>query len=266
MLLIGYLAMSLVGITLGIIGAGGSILTVPILVYLFRYDAAAASYYSMGIVGVSALVALPNYWRQGRIDLKTVVKFVPASMFGVFLTRNIILPMIPEQILSSEYITLTKNQMILSLFAVLMIMAARSMLTRKSLQYPKRLVTPGVLTSLSSVAIAFFVGGVTGIVGAGGGFLIIPALVNLLGLDITTSVGSSLVIIAINTLWGFLSGLRTEQIPWLDLATMTLVTTICSAVSSNFSKKIPQESLKKAFGWFILAMGTFILSQQLLLK
>lgn len=266
MILVGYLAMSLVGVTLGIIGAGGSILTVPILVYLFRYDAAAASYYSMGIVGVSALVALPNYWRQGRVDLKTVIKFVPASMVGVFLTRNIILPMIPEQILSSEYFTLTKNQMILSLFAVLMIMASRSMLSRKSLEHSKPLVKRGLLTSLRSVAIAFFVGGVTGIVGAGGGFLIIPALINLLGLDITTAVGSSLVIIAINTLWGFLSGLSSAQIPWSDLTTMTLVTTACAAVSSKFSKKIPQESLKKAFGWFILVMGTFILSQQLLLK
>ncbi len=266
MVFIGYLAMSLVGVTLGIIGAGGSILTVPILVYLFRYDAASASYYSMGIVGVSALVALPNYWRQGRIDLKTVIKFVPASMVGVFLTRNIILPMIPDQILSSEYFTLTKNQMILSFFAVLMIMASRSMFTKKPLQSTKPLVKLGLLTSLHSVAIAFFVGGITGIVGAGGGFLIIPALINLLGLDITTAVGSSLVIIAINTLWGFLSGLRSEQIPWFDLTTMTLVTTVCAAVSSKFSKKIPQESLKKAFGWFILAMGTFILSQQVLIK
>lgn len=264
--IIGYIAMALVGITLGLIGAGGSILTVPILVYFFEADVTTATAHSMGIVGVSATVALITYWRQGKVDLYSAVKFIPASMIGVFTARTFVLPIIPEVLLSTQNFILKKDQVILLSFALLMLAAARAML--KSAAKPeadnerKTSATSPKFTTARTVLTAFMVGVVTGFVGAGGGFLIIPALVNLLSVPMGTAVGTSLLIIAINTGTGFLSSITQYPPDWSQLGGLTVISTTFAISSSKFSHLVPQDKLKITFAWFIFVVGTFMILQQ----
>jgi uncharacterized protein len=263
--IIGYISMALVGITLGLIGAGGSILTVPILVYLFEVDATAATAHSMGIVAVSAAVSLVSYWRQGKVNLDSAIKFIPASMVGVFAVRTFILPRIPDVVLSTPNFILRKDQVILSTFALLMLAAARSMLKSPSTLTPDRVsttATPNKLISAKTILTAFMVGVITGFVGAGGGFLIIPALVNLLKVPMRTAVGTSLLIIAINSATGFLSSIGQHPPDWVQLSTLTMISTIFAVYSSKFSQRVPQDKLKIAFGWFIVVVGVFIILKQ----
>ena len=264
--IIGYLAMALVGVTLGLIGAGGSILTVPILVYLFEADATVATADSMGIVAVSAAIALVSYWRQGKVNLDSAIKFIPASMVGVFAARTFILPRIPDVVLSTPNFVLGKDQVILSSFALLMLAAARAMLKSSSNPTPdlatNAAATNTKLLTAKTILTAFMVGVVTGFVGAGGGFLIIPALVNLLRVPMTTAVGTSLLIIAINTAAGFLSSISQYPPDWIQLGTLTMISTIFAVYSSKFSQRVPQDKLKNAFGWFIVVVGVFIILKQ----
>jgi uncharacterized membrane protein YfcA len=262
MILAGYLAMAVVGMTLGLIGAGGSILTVPILVYFFKQTAADATAHSMGIVGVTAVVALMSYWRRGLVDVQAAAKFVPASLIGVYVARLFILPLIPQTIVISDGFRLTKDQLILGSFAVVMLFAARSMIRPIPVS---SLVTAsgGRGMSLSkSLAIALTVGVVTGFVGAGGGFLIIPALVNLVGMQMSQAVGTSLLIIAINTLGGFLAGLTDNAPNWALLISLSIVASFFAVVSGRFAQKVPQDRLKLAFGWFVICVGSWLLWQQ----
>jgi uncharacterized membrane protein YfcA len=263
----GYIAMSLVGMTLGLIGAGGSILTVPILVYFFGHSAADATAYSMGIVGASSLVALCTYWSQGKINFQSAFRFIPASLVGVFVARKLIVPSIPEVVWTSGAVTVSKNQLILSSFAVIMVLAARSMM-RSSPQpgVDQHEVRPKASLVARSITTALGVGLVTGFVGAGGGFLIIPALVNLLGMQMAEAVGTSLLIIAINTISGFLGSLSEQDLPWQQLMVLTSIATVFAFVSSRFAHRVPQEKLKLAFGWFILLVGSWILIEQMIIR
>jgi uncharacterized membrane protein YfcA len=258
----GYIAMAFVGVTLGLIGAGGSILTVPILVYLFGADASSATAQSMGIVGISAAVALVTYWRQGKVSLDSAIKFIPASMAGVFVARNLVLPSIPDVVLSTSSMIVKKDQVIMVSFALLMLAAARAMLRKPS---PSASRQPSVSASShtgKTIMTAFLVGIVTGFVGAGGGFLIIPALVNLLSVPMATAVGTSLLIIAINTGTGFLTSIGQHPPDWIQLGSLTGISTLFAVYSSKFSSLVPQDKLKKIFGWFIIVVGTFILVKQ----
>jgi uncharacterized membrane protein YfcA len=262
---LGYMAMALVGVTLGLLGAGGSILTVPILVYFFGYSASNATAFSMGIVGASSLVALVTYWRQGKIHFGSAAKFVPASLAGVFVARRVLLPMVPEVVFASETFVLRKNQLIMVFFATIMVLAARSMMQKKSNTEPALRASNSHWYGLGqSLIAATGVGLVTGFVGAGGGFLIIPALVNLLGMQMAEAVGTSLLIIAINTISGFLGSLAQQSPPWEQLVGLTAVAMVTAFASSQFASKVPQAKLKPAFGWFILLVGSFIIIEQLI--
>lgn len=258
--------MALVGIMLGLIGAGGSILTVPILVYLFEADATKATAHSMGIVGISATIALIAYWRQGKVDLDSAIKFIPASMVGVFTARTFVLPIIPEVLLSTQKFVLRKDQVILLSFALLMLAAARAMLKSAVKTEADSVVTAVNInhkfTAAKTVLIAFMVGIVTGFVGAGGGFLIIPALVNLLSVPMGTAIGTSLLIIAINTGTGFLSSIAQYPPDWVQLGSLAVISTTFAIFSSKFSHRVPQDKLKVAFAWFILTVGALMILKQ----
>jgi uncharacterized membrane protein YfcA len=265
LLFFGYLAMGLVGVTLGLLGAGGSILTVPILVYFFSHSASNATAFSMGIVGASSLVALVSYWKQGKIKFSSAAKFIPASIFGVFVARHYLLPLIPEVVFESPGFVFRKGQLIMVFFAAIMVLAARSMMQKKSSNHSQGLNNPSNGNPLKQILVAATgVGLVTGFVGAGGGFLIIPALVNLLGMPMAEAVGTSLFIIAINTISGFISSLTHQTPPWEQLLGLTGIAMIASFVSSRFSDKVSQAKLKSAFGWFILFVGSSIIIQQLM--
>ena len=260
---LGYLASILMGLSLGLIGGGGSILTVPILVYLFKTDPVLATAYSLFIVGATALVGGFFYLKKGEVDLKTGFIFAIPSFIGVYLTRAYVIPHLPDPVFSIGGVSLSKPLLIMLVFAVLMLVASVSMIRTKKEKAKATPLSPlmkGLLISLEGL----IVGGITGFVGAGGGFLIIPALVLLVGMPMKIAVGTSLFIIAAKSLIGFSGDLqRQPSIEWPLLFIIAGIAVAGLFLGMGFSKKVSEQTLKKGFGYFVLIMGSFILIDQL---
>ncbi len=257
--LIGYAACILIGVILGILGGGGSILSIPILVYLLHIDVVMASAYSLFIVGTTSLVgAIPKY-KKHLVNLRTGFFFGLPSIVTIFITRKWIVPAIPEIVYQTESFTLTKRVLILGIFAVLMILASISMIRGSKEITNENHRFRVVLVIIEGIIIGFL----TGLVGAGGGFLIIPALVLLTGLPFKTAVGTSLFIIAINSLVGFLGDVLNYSMDWKLLLSVTALSVIGILIGDRVSKKIPALTLRKSFGWFVLIMGCWILFREL---
>lgn len=257
--IIGYVASVLVGVILGVLGGGGSILSIPILVYLFQLDVVMASAYSLFIVGITSLVgAIPKY-KEHLVNIRTGLLFGIPSILTIFLTRKWIIQIIPDVIWVTEYFSLTKRILLLGIFAALMVLASVSMIReRQELKNDDQRYRP-VLVVLEGMLIGFL----TGLVGAGGGFLIIPALVLLTGLNFKTAVGTSLFIISINSLSGFLGDLINHSMDWPFLLSITGLAVGGILVGTRLSHKFSAATLRKSFGWFVLAMGCWILIREL---
>ncbi|REC62047.1 sulfite exporter TauE/SafE family protein [Chryseobacterium pennae] len=262
--IIGYIASVLIGISLGLIGGGGSILTVPVLVYLFGIDALLATEYSLFIVGVSSAVGSVTYFKKDLVDFKMALIFGVPSIISILLTRVYLLPLIPEELLKIKNFTVTKNIFLLLIFAALMILASYKMIKnqtsentdRNELNRNKALLAAGEGT---------VIGVLTGLVGAGGGFMIIPALVNLLKVPVKRAIGTSLVIISFNSLIGFSSSINNIKIEWNLLVSIAAIAVVGIIIGSQISKKIEGKKLKPAFGWFILVMGIYIITREIFL-
>ena len=265
MIVLGYMAAVLIGISLGLIGGGGSILTVPVLVYLFGVDATLATSYSLFIVGATSLVGAYKNYTKGFVDIKTALLFGASSITTVLLTRRFVIPLLPNIIWSSGSVTITKSFLTMVLFAALMLMASFSMISGgKKNTEPVKTGGQNVLPSLILYGIG--IGLVTGLLGAGGGFLLIPALVLLLRLPMKNAVGTSLFIIALNSLIGFTGDLGRAIIDWTFLLTLTAISVVGIIVGTEMSKKIPSSKLKTGFGWFVMIMAVYILIKELFLK
>ncbi|QOI98616.1 MAG: sulfite exporter TauE/SafE family protein [Flammeovirgaceae bacterium] len=261
--IIGFAASIVMGLSLGLIGGGGSILTVPILVYLFGVDPVLATAYSLFVVGLTSLVGSFSHFKSGNVDLKTALVFGVPSIVAVYATRKFIVPVIPDTLFTMGSFTMTKPLFLMVLFAVLMLLASVSMI-RKSAGL-KRKEGEQKYNFPLIFAEGILVGGVTGLVGAGGGFLIIPALVLLAGLPMKQAVGTSLLIIALKSLIGFTGDLESGQ-P-IDYGFMLLFSGFAIAgilLGSYLQRFIPNEKLKPGFGWFVLVMGVYILAKELL--
>ncbi len=255
--LLGYVAAIMMGLSLGLIGGGGSILTVPILVYLFSINPLIATSYSLFIVGATALVGSFLAYKKNDVDLKIALRFAVPSFIGVYTMKMIVLPLIPENIISIQNFYLTKNLLIMIVFAVLMVIASFAMIKGQSKLEQNS-------NNLKITTQGFFVGSVTGFVGAGGGFLIVPALVNLLGLTMRSAIGTSLTIISLNSLFGFgLSMYQGLHVNWLIILYVLSAALVGLIIGSYYSKKIAEKHLKKGFGYFVLIMGTIILVDQM---
>ncbi len=273
--IIGYIGAVVMGLSLGLIGGGGSILTVPILVYLFQVDAVLATAYSLFIVGLTSLVGSVSHVRLGNVHWRTAIVFGIPSIISVFLTRSYLVPRIPDPIMTfgqdpsgGAALVITKSVGLLLLFAVIMVMAAYSMIK------PAKKSGDNTLEKAEDVQPQFnyplilaegaIVGVVTGLVGAGGGFLIIPALVLLAKLPMKQAVGTSLMIIAAKSLIGFVGDMSGDEvIDWNFLAVFSSIAVVGILLGSWLSKRIPGEKLKPAFGWFVLVMGTYIIIKEL---
>ena len=263
--IIGYISSILIGVSLGLIGSGGSILTVPVLVYLFSVDAVVATAYSLFIVGFTAAVGSVGYFRKGLVNIKTALVFGAPSIIAVFLTRAYIVPAIPKQVFSVGDFMVTKSILMMLLFAVLMVAASYSMIKKDSNKEnedsgPQKFNYPIILLE------GAIVGVVTGLVGAGGGFLIIPALVLLSKLPMKEAVGTSLVIIAAKSLIGFFGESGETVINWTLLTSVAAFATSGIFIGLYLSKKIDGKKLKPVFGWFVLVMGIYIIIKETLLK
>ncbi|WP_343680421.1 sulfite exporter TauE/SafE family protein [Chryseobacterium arthrosphaerae] len=255
--ILGYAASVLIGISLGLIGGGGSILTVPVLVYLFGFDALIATEYSLFIVGISSLVGSVSYFKKGLVNLKMAFLFGLPSIISIFLTRMYLLPLIPDVLMSVKGLVFTKNIFLLLVFAGLMILASYKMIRNTV-----KVGLPDEENILLAMGHGSIVGVLTGLVGAGGGFMIIPALVNLLKIPMKTAVGTSLVIISFNSLIGFIASAETEKTDWKILISIAAIAVAGIMIGTHLSKKIDGKKLKPVFGWFILIMGIYIIGKE----
>ena len=263
--IIGYFASILIGVALGLIGGGGSILTVPVLVYLFNIDAVLATAYSLFIVGLTSAVGSVSYFKNGLVNFKTAIVFGIPSIIAVFITRAVIVPAIPAELFSVGDFLITKSIIMMLLFAVLMIAASYSMIKKDNKKSdgqdgPQKFNYPLILIEGAVVGV------LTGLVGAGGGFLIIPALVVLSKLPMKEAVGTSLVIIAAKSLIGFFGEGSETIIDWIFLAKVSSFAIVGIFIGSALSKKIDGAKLKPAFGWFVLVMGIYIIIKETVLK
>jgi uncharacterized membrane protein YfcA len=261
--IIGFIAAIVMGLSLGLIGGGGSILTVPILVYLFGVDPVLSTAYSLFVVGLTSLVGSYSHFKSGNVHLKTALIFGLPSIVSVYATRKFIVPVIPDPVFSLSSFTFTKPLFVMVLFAILMLLASISMIRK-----PKNVTDENKEIKYNYPLIfieGLLVGGVTGLVGAGGGFLIIPALVLLAGLPMKQAVGTSLLIIAMKSLIGFTGDLGSGQaIDYKFMLIFSAFAMVGIVGGSYLTKFIPNEKLKPVFGWFVLVMGLYILGKELL--
>lgn len=255
--LFGYIASALIGVALGLIGGGGSILTVPVLVYLFAIEPTLATAYSLFIVGITALAGGIRSMLNNQVHLRTAIVFAIPSFLAVYVTRRYIIPSIPDALFRIGDFSVTRDTGIMVFFAVIMLGAAYSMIRNNRQDRDEKAVRFNYpLIALEGTV----VGVLTGVVGAGGGFLIIPALVLLAGLPMKKAVGTSLLIIAAKSLVGFLGDIGSGQ-P-IDYPFMLAVSGIAIAgifIGIYLSRFISGNSLKKAFGWFVVVMAIYIL-------
>jgi uncharacterized membrane protein YfcA len=260
--ILGYVSALIIGISLGLIGGGGSILAVPVLAYLFSVNEKVATAYSLFIVGTSALVGGLKQHLKGYVDWRTAIVFGIPAIIGVTLVRYYVVPALPDILFTIGDFEFTRRMAMFGLFAVLMIPAAFSMLKER-----KQKTTSGeVHYNYPLILIeGLAVGAITGMIGAGGGFLIIPALVILANVDMKIAVGTSLIIIAFKSLLGFFLGdALTMEIDWEFLAIFTSISLVGIFIGSYLGNFIDGKKLKKGFGYFIFVMAIFIFYMEFL--
>lgn len=259
--IIGYIASIFIGISLGLIGGGGSILTVPILVYLFNVNPKLATSYSLFIVGLTAALGAIRHYKMGNIKVKSAMYFAIPSLITLLLIRKIVLLRIPEIIPIGSNYAINRGMVIMVLFAILMILASYSMI-RKRKESPRE----HQVKSLQLIFIGAIVGIITGFLGAGGGFLIIPALLFFARMHMKEAVGTSLLIIAFNSLLGFGGDVMNGvEINYIFLLTIAFIAGIGIFIGTFLSKKMDGAQLKPIFGWFVLVMGIYIIVKELFL-
>jgi uncharacterized membrane protein YfcA len=262
--ILGFIAAAFIGISLGLIGSGGSILTMPVLVYMMGIDPIVATAYSLFIVGSIALVGGIRSLLLKQVNIKAVFLFGIPAVISVFVTRKFLVPLIPEVIFSNELITITRGLMVMVLFAFLMVTAAYFMIKKPKEKAIEKTKKTGTRRYYVILLEGLIVGAVTGLLGAGGGFLIIPALVLLSGLSMREAVGTSLLIIAIKSLIGFTGDIGQTPIDWWFLIGVSILPVLGIFLGTWLRGKIAGDRLRPLFGWFVLIMGIFIILKEII--
>jgi len=256
--ILGYVGALFIGLVLGLTGGGGSILTVPILVYLMGINPVTATAYSLFIVGTTSTFGAIQNYRKNLVDINNGFIFAIPSFIAVYLTRKYIVPEIPKVIIESP-ILITKNTFLMLFFAVIMIFGALSVLKKKSQdsnnEEKRNLILIGIQT--------FTIGIIIGLVGAGGGFLIIPSLILFAKLPMRKAVGTSLFIIAMNSLVGFMGDVQNLEIDWLFLLIFSAISVVGIFVGMYLTKYTNESQLKKIFAYFVLVMAAIILLKEM---
>jgi hypothetical protein len=262
--ILGYFASLIIGISLGLIGGGGSILTIPVLVYLFGLEPSIATGYSLFIVGCSSLAGAYKNYRRGNINFNAAFYFGTTSIITVLLIRKYVLQMIPDEIFEIGSFVVTKSLLTMLVFASIMILASFSMIQKpiatdideqdKTIHLTKALIR------------GLGVGCLTGFLGAGGGFLIIPVLIFSFHISMKDAIGTSLLIIAMNSLFGFVGDLLHHSVDWALILPITAIAVTGTFIGRRIGQDLPGEKLKKWFGWFIMIMGFYIIIHELVIK
>jgi len=256
---LGYFASIIIGLSLGLIGGGGSILTIPILVYLFKINPELATSYSLFIVGITSLMGCISHYRMGNLQIKAALYFAIPSIFSILIIRKVIFPQIAETLFTIANYQVSKSFLIMIVFSLLMIAASISMIRKNNV-----VSTSGNTNYIQLAFIGFFVGIVTGFLGAGGGFLIIPALLFFAKLPMKQAVGTSLLIIFINSSIGFGGDLYIRTpIDYGFLLIVSSIAFIGMLIGAQLSKRIDGAKLKPIFGWFVLIMGIYIITKEI---
>jgi uncharacterized protein len=259
--LITYAASLFVGLSLGMIGAGGSILTVPVFIYVLKIDPLTSSIYSMFIVGISSLAGGIKSIFNKLVDIQTMIVFGIPSVTGVLVARKFIFPSIPDQIFSIGGFVVSKKILFMFCISTLMFFAAVKMLSvaspKKEILPVDSHIKPGFLIIQGLV-----VGIITGLFGIGGGFLIVPALYFWTRLPMKKAVGTTLLIIAMNSLFSFLTSYSATLINWSLLIRFSLGAVIGIFIGTRIAEKISGDYLKKIFGWFVMAISFYIVFKQ----
>jgi uncharacterized protein len=264
MIVAGYVAAVFIGLVLGLIGAGGAVLAVPVLVYLFGIDPMLATAYSLFIVGVTSSIGAAIRYKLIIMHLRIAMLFAVPSLTTIFLTRMYVIPAIPPVIFEVGGFQLTKGAMLLSIFAIVMFFSAFSMIRNEQ---PEEEAGPTVITNYFILVLRnAAIGVLFGLVGAGGGFLIVPALVIVMKLPMKHAIGTSLFIVSINTLLGFLGDVANQAIDWQFLAGFCGISVAGMLFGSFLGKKIDGKHLKKGFGWFVLTMAVLIFAKEIFLS
>ncbi len=259
--IMGYAASLLIGLSLGLIGGGGSILTMPVLVYLFRISPLLATSYSLFIVGAVSLFGFIGHFKQKLVDMRVGLLFGSSSIATVYLTRHFLISRLPAVLFTIGNVELHTSLVTMILFALLMIVAAAAMIFSKG----QRASQPdtGKKRPLWLVVYGAAVGLITGLLGAGGGFLLIPALIFFARLPMKMAVGTSLMIITLNSFFGVISDLGYFHFDWWLLIRIVVIAFSGLIAGMYLSRFIPSWKLKKGFGWFVLVMGIYILLLEL---
>ncbi len=266
---IGLISFLIIGLILGLIGGGGSLLGVPVLVYIMGVAPDLATTYSLFIVGITALVGAITYLRKGEVSAEAIINFAIASVITIFCMRKYVMPTMPVN-LNLFGIEIYKHTLIMVVFALLILSASYSMLINRK---PNRIndvkwneFTRTPLGTPFVILLGVLIGVITGFVGAGGGFIIVPVLMFFVRLNFKKAIGTSLCIVAVNSLIGFTGNIGQQNINWLFLITIASICGVGILIGSLLSTKIDSKKLKPAFGWFTLCVGVFVLFKELILK
>ena len=262
MIFLGYISAVFIGMLIGLIGGGGASLTVCVLVYLFHLSPVLATAYSLFTVGVVSFIGMISYIKNKQVDYKTILFFGIPALTGTFFARNTILPLMPDLIINTEAVVLSKNMGIMILFSLMVVTAAIVMIFVKTKEGYREL---NKYRYSLLIAQGVTVGLLTGLAGVGGGFLIIPAMVFLAKLPMKKAVGTTLVIVTIKSLIGFMGDLNNHvSMNWAFLFVFTVIAIIGIFIGIFVSNYISGTRLKLFFGWFLLVLGFFILVQEML--
>ena len=257
---LGYLGALAIGLVLGMMGSGGSIMAVPIFAYMFQISPITTTAYSLFVVGTSSSFGVWKNFRKGLIDFKVALVLAIPAIIAVYIARKFIVPVIPVELISVGNFIITRNMGIMLLVALLMLFASVSMIRRKERRNEKNIQTRYNFTLM--VCGGAGIGILTGIVGIGGGFLIIPALVFFVKLPMKKAVATSLFIIALKSLIGFTGDLGHLEINWSFLLVFTLISILGIFMGVYLTSFIASEKLKRSFGWFVLLMAIGIFCKE----
>jgi uncharacterized membrane protein YfcA len=260
---LGFICSLLIGLCLGLMGGGGSMLTVPVLVYLLDINPLLSTAYSLFVVGTTSLVGAVSYIQKQQVHYRVALLFSLPSFIAIFLIRRYIVPAIPDLLVTTESFRLSKTVTLMILFGLVMLGVSILMLTDRRMQTSGSTLSTHY-DSLRVPLTGLFVGSLTGLVGIGGGFLIVPALVVLVRLPMKKAVGTSLLIIAANALIGFVSNMDTDELDWPFLLVFTALAVLGILIGAYVSRFISGPQLRRAFGWSVLGLSLFIIAKETL--
>lgn len=268
-IIIAYCLFLVIGLVLGLIGGGGSILSVPVLVYLMHYPAEEATGYSLFIVGLTSLIGGFAFIKRGDISFESLIQFAIPSLITVFFVRKFLIPVLPDVFFTVGDFSVTKQVFIMCVFAVLILISSYSMIKQQKTNYRHDAMwdefSRSPIRIYFVILIAILVGLFTGFVGAGGGFIIVPVLLFFIRVPLKKSIGTSLCIIALNSLVGFTGNLGYLNINWPVLLIASSICVSGILVGNMISIRISAHKLKPAFGWFTLLVGIFVIVKELLI-